>query len=146
MGMKYEIECVKTKAALDEVMALDGALDEDMERFLPGFFDPGSSARSYEDFLNGVRGVAFLARIDGAAVGMARCALGPFAVLESLFVREDCRGNGIGKALLSATREAAKAHGKKVMFLNVMIGNDRARSLYENEGFAAFRTTMITEL
>jgi len=145
--MKYEIVLAKTETDRADVAALDALLDEEMKRFLPDFFDPAGSPRNYDDYISGARGFALLARADdGAAVGMARCALGPFAVLESLVVRADFRGMGVGSALISAARETARARGRTAMFLNVMNGNDGARRLYEREGFADFRATMIAKL
>lgn len=146
MNMKYEISLVKTQADLSEVVALDKLLDECMGRFLPDYFNPGSFSRNYDGYLDGARGFALVARADGAAVGMARCVLGNVAMLESLVVRDKYRGLGIGAALLAAARETSKARGQKVMLLNVLNGNDGARRLYEREGFADFRATMISEL
>jgi GNAT superfamily N-acetyltransferase len=144
--MNFEISLAKTEADLAEVIALDRMLDADMVRFLPDFFDPGAFSRNYEGYLDGARGFAFLARAEGEAVGMARCVLGNVAMLESLFVVEAFRGQGVGSALLKVAREMSLARGQKVMMLNVLSGNGGARRLYEREGFSDFRATMIVEL
>ncbi len=144
--MNVEIVLVKTEVDLAEVKALDRKLDESMVRFLLNFFDPGSFVRNYDGYLDGARGFALLARAEGEAVGMARCVLGNVAMLESLVVRVEYRGLGIGSALLKAAREESGARGQKVMLLNVLSGNDGARKLYERAGFEAFRSTMIVEL
>jgi tRNA threonylcarbamoyl adenosine modification protein TsaD/ribosomal-protein-alanine acetyltransferase len=52
-----------------------------------------------------------------------------------LAVREDARGRGIGRALLSALVELAAERGIGRMTLEVRPGNDAARRLYESAGF-----------
>lgn len=98
-----------------------------------------SSARGPDDFC------IHIALRDGVDVGYAISLLLPnnVGVIESLFVREDLRGQRIGERLLRAAvawlRDERKA--SKVT-LNVLIGNDAALRFYERHGFAA-RTTQM---
>jgi len=45
------------------------------------------------------------------------------------------RGHGVGRALVGATAEFARAAGSDRLFLQVMEGNNRAASLYRSCGF-----------
>lgn len=52
-------------------------------------------------------------------------------------VRRDWQGRGVGRALLSALEEWARAHQLLRLELTVRADNDRARRLYERAGFVA---------
>ncbi len=54
--------------------------------------------------------------------------------VDNLHVRSDCRSQGIGRKLLAAAAGAAKRNGRKAIWLHVVVGNDRARSLYTRLG------------
>ena len=54
--------------------------------------------------------------------------------VDNLHVRSDCRSRGIGRKLLAAAARAAKSNGRKMIWLHVVVGNDRARSLYTRLG------------
>jgi ribosomal protein S18 acetylase RimI-like enzyme len=60
--------------------------------------------------------------------------------IEVLAVRADSRGAGIGRALLEAAVAAAEADGARVVTLEVVDTNGRARELYERVGFRHVRT------
>ncbi len=55
--------------------------------------------------------------------------------LEDLFVREEARGSGLGRALIEAAFERARARGCKRIELDVSEANDAALALYEACGF-----------
>ena len=129
-----------------EVARLDKLLDAAMKPLLPGFYDMGEITRNYDGIADGSRGFALLARVDGRCVGMARVVCGNVAMLESLIVEEEVRGIGIGTHLLRAAQGISKERGLPIMMLNVLKGNDGAKSLYEGAGFSEFRTAYVTEL
>ncbi|GAA0481010.1 hypothetical protein GCM10009096_23910 [Parasphingorhabdus litoris] len=54
--------------------------------------------------------------------------------IDNLHVSSDCRSKGIGRKLLAAAARAAKANGRKTIWLHVVVGNDRARNLYTRLG------------
>lgn len=56
--------------------------------------------------------------------------------LEDLYVREDARGGGIGRALVDAACERARERGCKRIELDVNDGNEAARALYSAAGFS----------
>lgn len=57
------------------------------------------------------------------------------AYLEELYVVPERRGNGIGRALLEAAMEMARAEGATQMDLNTGETDTAARALYESTGF-----------
>ncbi|WP_395330637.1 N-acetyltransferase family protein [Novosphingobium sp. BL-8H] len=56
-------------------------------------------------------------------------------VEHSVYVRVDQRGNGIGKALMLALIERARASGKHVMVAGIEAGNTASIALHEKLGF-----------
>lgn len=120
-------------------------------------------ARDSEDYWRGVLaapGRCFLARIAGAAIGMARVlpaplertadaadgadgadgadAAPPVAEVISVWVDPQARGAGAGRALVTACVDWARRHlpGAAVR-LHVVETNTAARRLYESCGFRA---------
>ena len=65
-----------------------------------------------------------------------------FAALMDLMVRPDARNKGIGTALIDAAKAWTRQNGLRFLELDVLSGNQRARSLYEREGFAPVLSTM----
>lgn len=58
--------------------------------------------------------------------------------IAELFVMEEMRGRGIGRALIAACGDAARALGLKLIMIGVLAGNTRAQSVYEAAGFAPY--------
>jgi phosphinothricin acetyltransferase len=78
---------------------------------------------------------------EGVVVGFAsvskwseRPAYGR-TVIASEYIRQDYRGQGIGKALLVALLEAAYAAGYHTVMGNVYAGNEVSRRMVESIGF-----------
>jgi len=94
-----------------------------------------------------------IAERDGEALGYAvvTVAAGPptwdvgeqVAELESLAVLESARGEGVGKMLVVAAREAASARGARRMAVGVAHANAGALRFYEREGFAPFYSLLL---
>ncbi|MGL4438852.1 MAG: GNAT family N-acetyltransferase, partial [Bosea sp. (in: a-proteobacteria)] len=51
-------------------------------------------------------------------------------------VRRDCRGTGVGQALMNDAMALARRQGAEEMFLEVRDGNASALGLYRSHGFA----------
>lgn len=88
---------------------------------------------------------AFLAFDGDEPVGLAICFLGfstfaarPLLNIHDLAVLSGRRGRGIGRALLAAVEEAARAEGCCKLTLEVLDSNDRARGLYASFGFGDY--------
>ncbi len=92
----------------------------------------GQKAREYYD-----AGALFVAEADGNVVGCV--AYEPWgegrARMKRLYVLEDARGSGVGRALAEAVVDAAKEAGNGVMVLDTTQGMTEARGLYSSMGF-----------
>ncbi|MCZ7662421.1 MAG: GNAT family N-acetyltransferase [Thermoleophilia bacterium] len=82
-----------------------------------------------------------LAELDGEAVAL--CALlfslstwsaGPVCELQDVVVRHDHRGRGVGRGLLAAATEHARARGCKRLFLTAEAFNLPAHAFYRASG------------
>src|SRR5580692_12197491 len=100
------IERVQT--ATDEVRSLIDELDLTLAReYLP---EQQHGLRLDTIFEPHVR--FFIARLDGRAVGCGGVALfGEFAEVKRMYVRDDARGRGVARALLSRIESEAQSSG-----------------------------------
>ena len=69
-------------------------------------------------------------------VGFSTFAARPLLNVHDIAVLPAARGKGVGRALLAAVEEHARAAGCCRLTLEVLEGNPRARGLYEAVGFA----------
>jgi GNAT superfamily N-acetyltransferase len=60
------------------------------------------------------------------------------AYISELFVNEAMRGSGVGRALIAACEDWARAQKLKVMQIGVLPGNVRAKAIYENAGYSDY--------
>ncbi|MFF4345606.1 GNAT family N-acetyltransferase [Kitasatospora sp. NPDC001540] len=88
-------------------------------------------------------GVFLLARLDGHPVGCAGVrAFAPAPAtpatgeLKRLYVRPSARGHGLGRLLLAAAEDAARALGHARLRLDTMAELAEARTLYTATGYA----------
>ena len=65
----------------------------------------------------------------------------PDCWLEDLFVEERARGAGVGRALVEAAFDAARARGARRIELDTNESNAAALALYESAGFSAASKT-----
>lgn len=86
-----------------------------------------------------------LAWLDGEAVGLIDCFAGfstfaakPLLNVHDIVVRADCRGQGIGRALLDWAEQRAAALGCCKLTLEVLSNNHSAMACYERAGFAPY--------
>ena len=63
-----------------------------------------------------------------------------FALISELFVLEKARGRGIGKALIAACEDWARAQGLNVVMINVLRDNRCAEKIYRAAGFETYYT------
>ncbi|XDA99582.1 GNAT family N-acetyltransferase [Sulfitobacter sp. LCG007] len=85
------------------------------------------------------RGIVLLAEIDGQTVGcgMSHALSAEAAEIKRVFLREQARGSGAGRALSQALVDQARADGYKVVYLDTSQDFVAARGLYESIGFEA---------
>jgi GNAT superfamily N-acetyltransferase len=99
------------------------------------------------------RGATFVGEVDGRVVGWG--VVHPeendvyviaeersFAYIAELFVEERLRGTGIGRGLIAACENWARANGFAVMMIGVLPGNTRADRIYRREGYAPYALTL----
>jgi ribosomal protein S18 acetylase RimI-like enzyme len=95
-------------------------------------------------------GVVLIAEEDGAAVGYALASIVPETPIRGhlydFFVRPDSRNRGVGLALIAETAKQLRERGITHLSLDVGIGNDGARRLYDRLGFFPYETFMIAAL
>ena len=78
----------------------------------------------------------FVARVDGAAVGMAALVIAESgAELKRMFVDPAARGQGLAGQLLDALEEHARDAGVAVIRLETGDRSDAALALYEKRGY-----------
>jgi putative acetyltransferase len=103
------------------------AFDEELAT-LPGLYDAP-------------RGALLMALVDGELAGC--CALRPLedvdypnaSEMKRLYVRKAFRGFGLGRQLVEATLDAARAAGYHCVLLDTLDDMEAARTLYEDLGF-----------
>ncbi|MFF8834747.1 GNAT family N-acetyltransferase [Streptomyces sp. NPDC015130] len=123
----------------DALGVLDRAAWSPLHAVLPEPTEP------YEPFFDDRHrpGDYLVAVVDGAVAGYIRLALPtPLAAtahvrqIQGLVVDGSVRGRGVGRALLRAAAERARAEGARRITLRVLGHNAPARALYASEGFA----------
>jgi GNAT superfamily N-acetyltransferase len=78
----------------------------------------------------------------GKLVGPDALRLVRFAVLESMRVRPDLRGHGIGALLVEEFVQWARRSGAEVASVTAYAANDGAQRFYASHGFAPMSVTM----
>lgn len=106
------------------------------------------SDKYWEDFIARKSGFALLAYYNEVKVGMAvvEKESNRECHLEDLIILHEYRGRGISKALVSEAKRIAKLDGFKYMSLNVLENNEKARALYEKQGFSNVKSWLVSEL
>jgi GNAT superfamily N-acetyltransferase len=95
-----------------------------------------------EERIKNQEAVAFIARIEGDAVGFtllyptfSTVSLSNIWLLNDLFVIETARGNGVATELMDVAESAAKQAGATRVFLRTANDNLPAQALYEGRNW-----------
>ena len=62
--------------------------------------------------------------------------------IAELYVVEDMRGRGVGRALIAACEDWARDRGLKVMMIGVLARNGRAHGVYRGAGYDDYATLL----
>ncbi|CAM4327088.1 acetyltransferase [Bacillus manliponensis] len=119
--------------------------------------NPEAFSSSYEDIINKEDPIEYKAQIlaqdenytlgafkDNQLIGVATLETKPYvkqehkAKIGSVYVSPKARGLGAGKSLIKACIELAKKLDVEQIMLDVVVGNDGAKKLYESLGFKTF--------
>ena len=65
-----------------------------------------------------------------------------YGYIAELYVAEDVRGQGVGRALIAAREDWGRERGLKVMMIGVLVRNPRAHAVYRDAGFADYATLL----
>ena len=92
-----------------------------------------------------------IARVDGRPAGIANCLTGfstfaarPLVNVHDVGVLPEYRGGGVGKALFAAIEDEARARGACKVTLEVLSGNEPAKSLYASLGYGQYALDPVT--
>jgi ribosomal protein S18 acetylase RimI-like enzyme len=143
---------VTIREAQPDDLELLRRLRDDFQRELgkPPFFDEPweSVADDVEHTI--ADGVALIAEDDDEPVGYALASVVPQTPIRGhlydLYVEAGNRGRGVGRELIAETAAHLQERGVTHLSLDVALGNDSARRLYERLGFRAYDTLMAIEL
>lgn len=67
------------------------------------------------------------------------------AFVDELFIKDEFRGRGIGKAALVRAEEVCRARGIRALHLEVERANERAQTLYRKSGFRDHDRYLLTK-
>lgn len=142
--------CVIRQAAWKDAAEIDRLFVEMLQTIYHRDEEPGVEVGYLDSFLNEEGKRVYVAETGGAVVAFASVAAccgedggEPFLYLDDFSVTAECRGRGIGTALLKAVEADAVSRGYTLVMLHVEAANTGARRLYgrfgyEEEGEAAF--------
>lgn len=116
-------------------------------------FDEGAARRALEQILRDRRfGVIHLIRADEEAAGYLVLTFGfslefggRDAFVDELFLRENFRGRGIGKASLELAAGVCRDEGINALHLEVERVNTKARDIYRQAGFRDHDRYLLTK-
>jgi ribosomal protein S18 acetylase RimI-like enzyme len=109
------------------------------------FYKQPENEKTYaylEQRLSNDEAIAFIARLDGSAVGFtllyptfSTVSLSNIWLLNDLFVTESARGKGVASELMDVAESEAKQAGATRVFLRTANDNLPAQALYESRNW-----------
>jgi GNAT superfamily N-acetyltransferase len=124
------------------------------ERSGPTALDPAITAMTWSRFFDAYEPMqALVAERGGRLVGLVHyllhrstTSIAPHCYLSDLFTSQEARGGGVGRALIEAVYERARAAGSPRVYWLTHETNTVARALYDKvadrSGFIVYRRTL----
>lgn len=120
-------------------------------------FNASSLSLSLQKLIDAVDVAIWVAEINGAVVGLAEISLRVdaeeaeivayrYGYLQSLFVKRQLRGRGIGAQLLAAAEEWSRQQGATELRLEMWEFAQGPLGFYQHQGYGALRRTMVRAL
>ncbi len=126
----------------------DGPAEAALHRAEGWCYDDAAILAEYHDDAYEPSSV-LVAEVDGEVVGKVelfvayRSSHGRFGLIRRFVVRPDQRGRGVGRALLDAATERARALGCALVELSVDVTNPEAHAYYRRAGFTEDRVEVV---
>jgi len=131
MGSQNFEHAIEPNRRLDTPVAA-----EHLERLLAHLKDHDGRMFVAEDENGALIGWAVVSEFKGEAFVVPEER--DYAYVFELFVAEAQRGEGIGRALIAACEEWAKAKNFKTIQIGVLFGNARAAKIYREAGYSDY--------
>lgn len=118
------------------------------------FDEEGARSALRQILSEGRFGVVHLIRVDAEEAAAGYLVLtfgfslefhGRDAFIDELYLRENFRGRGIGRACIEFAAEVCRAKGIAALHLEVERANTRAQALYRREGFRDHDRYLLTK-
>ena len=112
---------------------------------------PDEAGRRLDEIADHPEHGLLVAEIDGRVEGWIQVSLPRIfetprqAEIAGLIVDEAARGGGIGRKLLAAAEDWARAHGCRAIRVRSSVVRERAHAFYEREGFVVLKTQRVFE-
>ena len=133
---------IAIRTAMPADLALVGPLFDAYRGFYGRPPDPELAARFIAERLQRADSTLLIAVTQGVGCGFAQLypsfssvRAAPIAILNDLYVAPSARRRGVGRALLDAAVEAARASGASLVKLSTALNNAPAQRLYESAGW-----------
>jgi ribosomal protein S18 acetylase RimI-like enzyme len=116
------------------------------------FDEPQARAALAQLFTDERFGVAHLILSGGETAGYLVVTFGfsiefggRDAFVDELFIKDEFRGRGLGKAALVRAEEVCRERGIRALHLEVARANERAQTLYRKSGFLDHHRYLLTK-
>ena len=132
------------EAVRDDLPAIVGLLREDVIREIDeSEVPPEAYAAAFDEITADAHQQLLVGEVDGAVVATAQVTWvrhmtyvgGLMCVVESVRVRSDLRGSGLGRRLMEYVVEAARDRGAVRVERTTNARHERAQQFYKNLGF-----------